>query len=62
MKTKEQLLEEVRGLEQNIKQGKQFATLGYPTDMFLAVSERMLERAKEELNKEEEKESNIQKN
>jgi len=27
--------------------------------MFLAVSERMLERAKEELNKEEEKESNI---
>jgi len=27
--------------------------------MFLAVSERMLERAKEELNKKEEKESNI---
>lgn len=55
MKTKEQLLEEIKELEENIEKGKKFAALGYPTDMILAVSEQMLEKAKEELEKLEER-------
>ena len=52
MKTKEQLLEEIKELESNIKTGKQFAALGYPADMLIAASEKLLAEAKEELKKE----------
>lgn len=55
MKTKEQLLEEIKELESNIKVGKEFAALGYPADMILAVSEQMLETAKEKLERLEER-------
>ena len=48
MKTKEQLLEEIKVLEQNIERGKKFAALGY-NSMMLSISIAMLERAKEEL-------------
>lgn len=49
MKTKEQLLEEIKELEQNIEEGKKFAALGYSPGMFIVFSEIMLESAKEEL-------------
>lgn len=55
MKTKEQLLEEIEELEQNIEKGKEFAILGYPAEMMIEISEQMLERAKEELEKLEER-------
>lgn len=51
MKTKEQLLEEIKELEENIEKSKKFAALGYPADTLLAISEQMLEKAKEELKK-----------
>ena len=53
MKTKEQLLEEIKELESNIKTGKQFAALGYPADMLIAASEKLLAEAKEELKRKE---------
>lgn len=53
MKTKEQLLEEIKELESNIKTGKQFAALGYPADTLIAASEYLLEKVKEELKKKE---------
>jgi hypothetical protein len=49
MKTKEQLLEEIKELESNIETGKKFVALGYPADMLIATSEKLLEQAKEEL-------------
>lgn len=55
MKTKEQLLEEIKELEENIENGKEFAALGYPAEMMIEISEQMLERAKEELEKLEER-------
>ena len=55
MKTKEQLLEEIKELEQNIEDGKKFAAFGYPTDMMIAVSEQMLEKTIEELERLEER-------
>ncbi len=53
MKTKEQLLEEIKELESNIKVGKEFVALGYPADMLIAASEKLLEKAKEELKRKE---------
>ena len=53
MKTKEQLLEEIKELESNIKVGKEFAKLGYPAGTLIAASEHMLEKAKEELKRKE---------
>ena len=52
MKTKEQLLEEIKELESNIKVGKEFAALGYPAGTLIAASEKLLAEAKEELKKE----------
>ena len=51
MKTKAQLLDEIKALEENIEEGKKFAALGYPADMLIAVSEQMLESVKEKLKK-----------
>ena len=56
MKTKEQLLEEIKELESNIKVGKEFVALGYPADMLIAASEKLLAEAKEELEELETKE------
>lgn len=53
MKTKEQLLEEIKELESNIKVGKEFAALGYPAGTLIAASEKLLEKAKEELKRKE---------
>ena len=56
MKTKKQLLEEIKELEQNIEDGKMFAALGYNNDMILQMSESLLEQAREELRNLETKE------
>ena len=56
MKTKAQLLEEIKELESNIKAGKEFAKLGYPAGTLIAASEKLLEKAKEELEELETKE------
>ena len=56
MKTKAQILEEIKELESNIKVGKEFAKLGYPAGTLIAASEKLLEKAKEELEELETKE------
>lgn len=55
MKTKERLLEEIKELESNIETGKKFVALGYPADMLIATSKKLLERAKEQLEELEER-------